>query len=546
MSTHVIPCLVKLSQPSDLELTVHLGLEKITTRQKQKLKTLSQYVQKYPSGWKKRLELADLLYEIGDWEQAIKEYHQVLERQPQAIHIRLKLGKLLQLSNRKNEAIDVYQAILSTCQSVANRRHIEGLLAVCEGNNSEAIKAFEVAASLEPDNSVHWLAAGQIHSETENVLAALKIYDKILSDQPENLVALMKSYESLIAVGEIEKARQKLNRAIEISPQDFRVLKHQIEQYLRERLVFDYAGKRTKKLINLAFKIAPQSADSYHLLAYYHIFRREQEKGIQVLQKFTAEHQHNPEGWYYYARCLFHTRKSREATSAILQAYQLYPHDCEINRTLCEILSAAGRLETLRPLLTEMLDRCPHYWSLWGTVGRIWVEHYQAIEQGCDVSLRGTQLQPRLAKTWFDRGQVLALARKYPAAVEALETGWQLLSETGENLHAISAAANLAESYAALWDSKFRVQNPKSIDRSQNWWQEVRRRAEGLMDFEPATACYWEGRALVGLGKVKAAIAAYRKALNWQLLDPLRGEVEAILKRLKALQKKGPAVCKEH
>jgi flagellar biosynthesis chaperone FliJ len=73
--------LVSLTHASGAEISINLFLSQKTTRQQQKLNTLSQYVQQYSSGWKKRLELADLLYEMGNWEQALEQYHQVIERQ---------------------------------------------------------------------------------------------------------------------------------------------------------------------------------------------------------------------------------------------------------------------------------------------------------------------------------------------------------------------------------------------------------------------------------------------------------------------------------
>ncbi|QSJ16296.1 hypothetical protein JYQ62_31890 [Nostoc sp. UHCC 0702] len=50
----------------------------------------------------------------------------------------------------------------------------------------------------------------------------------------------------------------------------------------------------------------------------------------------------------------------------------------------------------------------------------------------------------------------------------------------------------------------------------------------------PATANYWLGRALIGLGDKSGAIQAYESALSQQLLYPARGEVEKTLQRLKA------------
>ena len=55
------------------EPDIHLVLDEKPTRIDQKLKTLSQYVQQYPSGWKKRLELAKKLSAMGRIEQAVEE-----------------------------------------------------------------------------------------------------------------------------------------------------------------------------------------------------------------------------------------------------------------------------------------------------------------------------------------------------------------------------------------------------------------------------------------------------------------------------------------
>jgi len=56
MSGHFATSLVQFCQSSGLEMNVHFFLEEKPTRQEQKLNTLSKYVQKYPQGWKKKLE----------------------------------------------------------------------------------------------------------------------------------------------------------------------------------------------------------------------------------------------------------------------------------------------------------------------------------------------------------------------------------------------------------------------------------------------------------------------------------------------------------
>ena len=146
MSGNIATSLVQFTQFSGLELNAYLVVEEKSARQKQKLITLSQYVQKYPQGWKKRLELADLLYEMGNWQQAIPEYRQVIERQPQLIDVRLQLGKILQIMGLEKEALEIYQKAILLSDNEGTQNHINGLIAVCQGESQKAIMAFNLAA----------------------------------------------------------------------------------------------------------------------------------------------------------------------------------------------------------------------------------------------------------------------------------------------------------------------------------------------------------------------------------------------------------------
>ncbi len=489
MSRNTTARLVQIAQPSGVELNAYLVLKRKPMRIDQKLKTLRKYVQQYSSGWKKRAELADLLYGTGNLEQAIAEYRLVIERQPQFMDVRLKLAKLLHLMGREAEAIEAYKDALLLTGNLATQYHINGWIAICKGDKSEAIRAFESATSLEPNHAAHWLALGQVQMEVENAVAAEQAFDAILSLNPDDTIALISSYDASQAVGNLEEAGKRLSRARELAPDDYQVLKRLAESRCRMRLVWDEPGKQTKQIVSAALKLAPDAADAQKLLSDYYVSRGEWAKGIEVLQQFTEQHPNNPNGWYYYGWGLFQKGDNHRAALAMLNAYRLYSTDCEIYRGLCEILPAAGRLEELRPLLEEMLARFPERWSIWATAGRVLVEQFQEIERGCDVSLKGTQLQPQLPDAWFRYGRVLALALKHREAVEALEQGWEWLEEGWISL-SVPAAVWLFESYRVLGDEA----------ASRKWLEEADERASQLMEFDPVRACYWQKRALSGLG----------------------------------------------
>jgi tetratricopeptide (TPR) repeat protein len=555
---------VSIAQSSGVELNAYLVLDSKPTRQEQKLKTLSEYVQQFPSGWKKRLELGNLLYEMGRIEQAVEEYRQVIDRQQPLIGVRLQLGKLLQLMGREVEAVAVYESALANAGNEPTRQHISGSIALCRGDTQAATLAFESAASLEPDNAAHWLALGQVQMGRGDAVAALRAFDTVLSLNPDDVVALIYSYDASQAVGNVRQAQRRLSKVLELAPGDFRALKRMADTRCRMRLVSGEEGKQTKQIISSVLQLAPDAADARELLAYYHLFRGEWANGVGVWERFTEEHPNHPRGWYSYGRCLFHTGEYQRAAEAMLKAYRLYPQDCEIYRALCEILPPAGmtsspapldppqppglfhsqknqdfvgavppcppmprhdklgisaigalheglplqknetalgdlggsnRQVTLTSIVEEMLERFPQRWNVWTTAGRVWVESFQEIERGCGVSVRGTQLQPQLPDAWFCHGRVLALAGKHREAVEALAQGWQLLPEEGGYLQSVSAAVWLGESYRGLGDEV----------ASRKWLEKACQFRE-LMEFDPAMAGYWQGRALLGLGDVTEAV----------------------------------------
>lgn len=525
MSRITATCLVQLAQRSGVEMNAYLVLDEKLTRQDIKLKTLSKYVQQHPTGWKKRLELAGLLYATGQWEQAVEEYRRVIKRQPLLINLQLQLGKILHLMGREVEAIEAYSNAKTLTDNIATEHHINGLIETSRRHTQQAVQSFEQATALEPENIFHWLALGLTYLETEAPVEALHAFEVVLKLNPNNLVALSYSYDALMAVGNVEEAQQRLKRTLELFPHDLRSLKRLADYRSSMGLVWGEEGKPTQQMIQTALRLAPEAAPVHDSLAHYHIFRGEWEKGVAVLQQFVEQHPLNPNGWYYYAQCLFHTGDASAAAEAILKAHTLYPKDCEIYRALCEILPDAGKLDRLHPLLEEMLERFPEQWSVWAIAGRVLVENFNDCARGCTVSAKGVELQPQLADAWFRHGRVLALAGRHREAVEVLEQGWLQLPQQRGYLRSVSAAAWLGESYQAIGEE----------ERSRYWWEEASKCATELLDVNPATAHYWQGRAWEALGDVIGAMQIYQTTLSQPLLYPVHREVKEALKRLQTL-----------
>lgn len=338
---------MKLTPCSELNVNAYIALKDKSTRQEQKLKTLRKYIKKYPTGWKKHLELADLLYEMGQWSEAVLEYYRVIEGQSQSIYPHVQLGKILQLLNRKKEAIAVYEQAIVLAKKEATKQHLLGLIKYCQGNNQDAIASLKSAADLEPKNIVHWMALGQIQMKSEIPASTLLTFKTILSIDPNNLMGLVYSYDLLLALGKFSAAERSLNKAIEVAPQDIQTLKRLIRNRCRKKLVLKAEGRQTKRMITYLLKQAPSSPEAHNLLAQYFILRGESDRGIKILKQLTEEYSDHPHAWYYYSQSLFSLGELEIAATAIVKAHELAVDDGEIYRALCEIFATVEQCDRL-------------------------------------------------------------------------------------------------------------------------------------------------------------------------------------------------------
>ena len=144
---------------SGVKVSANLIFPEKITNFKKKIAKLQQYIKRYPSGWKKRLELAELFCYSGCWENAISEYQSVLERKPNLIDIWLKLGKIFYLSGVIDNAINAYEKALSLSANKPIRDHINALINLCYGRYIPAIDSMKSAITSDPTIIAHWLSS---------------------------------------------------------------------------------------------------------------------------------------------------------------------------------------------------------------------------------------------------------------------------------------------------------------------------------------------------------------------------------------------------
>ncbi len=501
---------------SGVKVSANLMLPKKITNFKKKIETLQQYIKQYPSGWKKRLELADLFCYSGCWENAIAEYQDVLDRKPDLIEIWLKLGKIFYLSGGIDNAVNAYEKALSLSSNKPINDHINALINLCYGRYIPAIDSMQSAIASDPTIIAHWLSLGRTYLLIDSPYSALEAFKQALDCNPDDVVALRYCHDTLLVLGDLPQASRILEQVFCLAPDHVSVLVRVIMYNLRKRLVYGKAGQETRKLIRQAMKVASDIPSVHALSAYYEIYRGDWNGGVEIMKQFVEAHPNNPSSWYVYARILLYTGNFLTAVESLQQARHLYPYDFEIYRALFELLPLVGSHDQLKPLVGEMLERFPERWSSWAIAGNSHVEHLGLSERGIELSARGIKLQPNLADAWFQHGRALLLSGDYKAAIATLEQGWEKLPESEGTPQSIPAAMWLGKSYRILEDEQ----------NSQYWWRTADYHAQKLTEFNPSLGNYWRGKALQALGQKERATELFQKALEQQLPYPARQELQ--------------------
>lgn len=487
-----------------------------------KIQQVMRYTMNHPGGWKKRLELAQLLYEAGKWKSAIQEYERVLEKQPRLLRVYLDLGNVFGLMDKAPDSIATYRKALQFINEPGSRHHLNGMIALRSGQYRTAAREFRDASKIEPDKVTHWNGLAMVHLLRDSPVEALGSLNQALKIDPRNSRALTPVPGLLRSLGRAREAERYVNGAWRRHSRNVLWIKALADSRSQRRLVVGAAGNKTRKLIEEALQLAPQSPEVLDSLSRFHLCRGEWPEGVIVLRRFIAQHRSCPEALDFYARALYRTGDPAAAARAIKRAHQLDPNSWKINLAACEILSVQAPNSELQILLETMLQKFSERFTIWGKVGLVVIKVFADADHACAISARGTELQPRLHHAWFQHSKVLTLAGRIREAIVAAEVGWRWLPEDEDGLLSVPAACRLARNSLLINDRA----------GAEFWIAEALGRVQLLITVDPAGGYFWQGKLLELSGDGAAALSAFRQAVKQHLFYPHRQEADDAIIRL--------------
>ena len=122
-------------------------------------------------------------------------------------------------TGRQNEAIDALEALLASHSDFALAHNDLGVLYYNRGDKENALKGYETAARLEPDNiTFQKNLADFYYVEQGKMEDALKIYVKILESNPEDAEILLILGHFCVALQKFDDAEEFYKRLLAVEP----------------------------------------------------------------------------------------------------------------------------------------------------------------------------------------------------------------------------------------------------------------------------------------------------------------------------------------
>lgn len=519
--------IVRVPLPSGMVRVKPIFLTHKPFRQEVKVKTLQQYIARYPGGWRKRQELAEILYAMGQWDQAVKEFNRVVQKHPQHLPASMLLGQMLMQMEQEEKAMQVYKRAISFVNNESSKYYLSGMMELCRHQVDRALTAFAKAAELEPWNELFQRTVALAHLEDHRPTEALQAFETALSINPQDLVSLTHSIELLELTGRPEKAETYINRVLEIYPGDILALKHQVEYHCRKGLVRGDPGKKTRRLLRQLKQLNPHIPMVHEAEAVYHFYRGEWGKTLLLLKKAVHETDMSNDNRYIYSRWLYRTGNFQEAARVVLKVHRDWQpakkrNDAAMHLAAAEILSHAGMTPKLKSMINHMLKEFSGHWQVCSFVGVMLALHFKEMQRASELTQEAVELQPALPEVYFNHARVLTLAGKHGQAFEILKKGWEMLSADDYCSHTVAGAWQMAQCCQKLGN----------LTNARHWLQRTVDAAGQLQRYDPAQGYYWQGKAFLALGDRQSGSAAFHNALENNLSYPGRQDAQFLTTRL--------------
>ncbi len=171
-----------------------------------------------PSESHPSLNMADLLYRIGDKAKAEQIYTEVLSRFPGLYRAKLGLMRIKLETGRPGDALALGQDLVREKPGDPEVHNALGVANIALGRRAEAMAAFRKSAELDPGDAGALYNIASLYRDSGEFPLAVQAYEAVLRAAPAHVDALNNLAILSDMSGNEDKAIQLFKRALEVSP----------------------------------------------------------------------------------------------------------------------------------------------------------------------------------------------------------------------------------------------------------------------------------------------------------------------------------------
>jgi tetratricopeptide (TPR) repeat protein len=392
--------------------------------------------------------IADLLAAVRDEDAAVQHVQQMVERFPHNYHIRQ-----LRIEWSANETPKVTEgAVRSLLETYANDPWARRELAIAligQKRLDEALREAELAAQLEPDNSVCFTIIGKIYEAQGRIGAAQAMYRRSIEISVDYDAAI----DALMAVCDTKQDRiealefiaEQLTRQVTFG-EGLWLFRYYADATLEPdevlRILRDAHAERpdlwhswmalTQQLISTvklyeAQEVAVRAVDRFPLLPRLWLqlaaVYEKGEKWDKEIEAIETALELSP-GWGDAERQLAaaHRRGNnlQQAEDVLRRAIRFDPRDCLNHSMLAEVLWAKGDRERAIDSIKRAVILEPGHQAAWDLL-RDWSIEIEQATLAVDAARALTEARPTQARSWLVLAEVLQPQQKYDEYLAALD-----------------------------------------------------------------------------------------------------------------------------
>ena len=287
--------------------------------------------------------LAMLLADRGQHEQAIKPLEQLLRMDPDNVEARNNLGRVLLTQGKVVEAITQFRRVLGLQPDSVDAHVGLGVALSSRGELQEAVQHYRQALKIDPTSADAHANLGTEYRTQGNLDQAVEHWRRALSVKPDYSYAHFNLGTAYLALGQLEEAAGHLRRTLQLDP-DLAPAHTSLGLILQRQGALEEAADHCRR----ALEIEPDDADATYLLG--RVFDSQGKTDLAINQ-YRKALQYDPDSADFHnslGLALGFRNQLDEAIRHFRIALQLRPDHGEARDNLGAALRGRDRLDRRR------------------------------------------------------------------------------------------------------------------------------------------------------------------------------------------------------